>query len=177
MSEFDEGNAFAENESLKALSMRDIRKGNSLILRMEGPPKLVQSSDMKGKPKFWKNDDGTNGKPIMDFVFPVTVLEGSDTWTKDAASGDESEANPVGEKRACWLKRGKTQSGGALLAVSTEVAQQRGYHLTRGDVFRMTLSGFEKPKPGESPKKIYTFEFLRREEARTESVFDEPDAE
>ena len=158
MSEYDENENVFEDDKVPALSFKEAAKGQSILLEITRPAKLVQRRDYDtGEPAVYED----SGKPMMAGVFSGIVLDGSDMWPKSIEHDEMDDANPVDEERSFWASK-PSQPFRELTALTGPRGLKRPLRV--GDVLRITLSDLKKVENSKmknpKPQKIYKFELI-----------------
>lgn len=178
--EFGDGSLLDEIEKVPSISWRDAKVGQKLVVRIEElPTKKIQRKIFgTNELDFWPLKDGqTERNPKLNTFTKVTILEGSDSWTKWAKKKQTENPQPVGVVRNWWTNI-PSQPLAELGRLNGQLKSEIGRGLRVGDIVEVLLSDEKEieGKPDYDTQKIFTMKYLRTETPATPSIFDEPDA-
>ena len=173
VSEYDESSNVFEDDKVPALSFKEAQVGQSIVLEITRPAKLIQRRDFdSGEPAVYKD----SGKPMMAGVFSGIVQDGSDMWPKSVEHGEMEDANPVEEERSMWVSK-PSQPFRELVALTGRQGLNRA--LRPGDVIRITLKELKKVENSKmknpKPQKIYKFDILSEGDIPESNAFGSED--
>lgn len=173
--DFEDGSLLDEMEKTPSISWRDAEIGQKLVLRIEElPSKKIQRKVFGGDDlMWWPQRDGQERRPMLNTFTRVTVLDGSDTWTKWAKKKQTDPAQVVGEVYNWWTNI-PSQPLKALSDLNAWMKQNHNRGLKAGDVVSVTIADMKEieGKPDYDLQKIFKIEHVRNESSEP-SVFDE----
>lgn len=171
-----EGSLLDEMEKTPSISWRDAKISQKLVLRIEALPteKVQRRKFGEQELLFWPLKEGqTERRPMLNTFTRVTILEGSDVWTKWAKKKQTENPQPVGEIRNWWMNI-PSQPLAELAALNSRMRSEHSRGLKSGDVVEVTLSEEKEieGKPDYDTQKIFTMVYVRNESTE-QSIFDE----